>query len=211
MQHISHHDLSGCIVSSTVELTSEMRSDIQATDIPRIVYLDYTTPIPIRNCYETPQTLGMDRLAAVIGAYDETKELTGRHTPALVIDAGTAITYDFIDARGNYRGGNISPGIEMRFKALHHYTSRLPLIAAEGKHPAIGNTTETAIRCGVMEGIRHEIEGFIRDFSVKHSNLLIFLTGGDRIEFDEQIKSRIFADKFLVAKGLNSILTHLKA
>ena len=173
--------------------------------------MDHTTPLPIRNLYATPQTLGTDRLAAVIGAYEETKQLTGRYAPALVIDAGTAITYDFINARGEYLGGNISPGVEMRFKALHQFTSRLPLTEAEGPHPSIGHSTDTAIRCGVMDGVRHEIEGFIRSFSVKQSNLLIFLTGGDSIEFDERIKNRIFADKFLVAKGLNSILMHLKS
>ncbi|KAA6311537.1 Type III pantothenate kinase, partial [termite gut metagenome] len=126
----------------------------------------------------------------------------------LVIDAGTAITYEFIDAAGQYHGGNISPGLQMRFKALHQYAGRLPLVQPEGEMPPIGESTETAIRCGILKGIEYEITGYITNFRSKYPNLLVFLTGGDNFSFDTKVKNSIFADKFLVLKGLNRILNY---
>ncbi|MDR2860026.1 MAG: type III pantothenate kinase, partial [Mediterranea sp.] len=125
-----------------------------------------------------------------------------------VIDAGTAITYEFIDAKGQYHGGNISPGMQMRFKALHHYTERLPLIQSDGDAPPVGVSTETAIRSGVLKGIEYEMMGYITKFRDKYPDLLVFLTGGDAFSFDTRVKSIIFADKFLVLKGLNRILNY---
>jgi type III pantothenate kinase len=144
----------------------------------------------------------MDRLAAAVGAYMQVKG------NVLIIDMGTAITYDFVDSEGNYRGGNIAPGMQMRLKALHDYTARLPLVAAEGAHPHLGEDTETAIRCGVIDGIRYEIEGYLRQFFLKYHNLSVFFTGGDELYFEDEIKKRIFADKLLVLKGLNEILSY---
>lgn len=198
------------MVSSTVIITAEMRAAIEATEIPRIYYLDHTTPLPIRNCYATPETLGTDRLAAAVGAYFLAKEKTGKSVPVLVIDLGTALTYDLVTAQGEFLGGNISPGIQMRLKALHQFTARLPRVNPEGPLPQLGNTTETAIRCGVIHGIQREIEGAIRQFSVNYPQLFVFLTGGDHLDFAEPLKKHIFVDEFLVAKGLNIILSHLK-
>lgn len=195
-----------CLVSSTVKLSREIQADIDRLNIPSTRYLDHTTPLPVRNAYKTPDTLGSDRLAAAIGAYFTACAQAGAAVPVLVIDAGTAITYDFVTADGQYLGGNISPGVEMRFKALHHYTSRLPLVSESGEHPDIGHSTETAIRCGVIDGVRHEIQGFISRFCLKHPRLLVFLTGGDYLDFEESAKKRIFADRFLVHKGLDLIL-----
>jgi type III pantothenate kinase len=163
----------------------------------------YQTPIPIRNLYRTPQTLGVDRLAAVIAAYT-----TKPHHPALVIDAGTCITYDFIDEHGQYQGGNISPGMEMRLKALHEFTSKLPKIEVSGETPDYGYSTETAIRSGVIRGIEHEISGYIQHLKKNYPSLLVFLTGGNEFSFDTNLKSGIFADGFLVLKGLNRILDY---
>ena len=126
----------------------------------------------------------------------------------LIIDAGTCITYDVIDAKKNYWGGNIAPGMQMRLHALHEYTVRLPLVQAEGEVPGLGYNTETAIRSGVLRGMKYEIEGYIKSMRSKYPHLLVFLTGGDKINFDSNIKNSIFADKFIVSRGLNKILDY---
>ena len=164
------------------------------------------TPLPVLNLYETPSTLGTDRISSVIGAYYEAK---CKHA-VMCIDSGTAITYDIINKEGEYIGGNISPGMEMRFKALHDYTSRLPYISNRFSSSRIGTTTESAIINGVQEGMRKEIEGYIREYRKKYPGLLVFFTGGDEIDFDYVNKKCIFADKNLVLKGLNIILNHLQ-
>lgn len=190
------------IIASVVTLTDEMLQHLHMLDIP-LIRLTSETPIPINNLYKTPQTLGADRLAAVTAAHT----LSPQHD-ALVIDAGTCITYDYIDANGNYLGGNISPGINMRLKAMHEFTDKLPLIPQEGEKPSWGNTTETAIRVGAIQGVQMEIEGYIQSARQKNPHLLVFLTGGDSFYFDTTRKSGIFADKFLVLKGLNRILNY---
>lgn len=190
------------IIASVVELDERGREWLKNLDIP-ILKLDYTTPIPVINLYETPETLGYDRLAAVVGANEQ---FPGRDI--LVIDAGTAITYEFIDAQSRYHGGNISPGMQMRFKALNQYTSRLPLVEAKGRILSMGVDTETAIRSGVIKGIEHEISGYITSLKHKYPELLVFLTGGDEFSFDTNVKNIIFADSFLVLKGLNRILNY---
>ena len=190
------------ILSSVVTVTEEMRSQIAASGIP-MMWLTPETSLPVANLYQTPQTLGPDRLAAVVAAnYMQ----PGKN--CLVIDAGTCITYDFIDAAGNYRGGNISPGMQMRLKALNEFTDKLPLVAHEGDCPLWGVSTETAIRAGVRQGIGLEIEGYIRREKEKDPHLLVFLTGGDGFSLADPIKETIFADKMLVLKGLNRILNY---
>lgn len=161
------------------------------------------TPVPITNRYRTPETLGGDRLAAVIGASSlkPGKDL-------LIIDAGTCITYEVIDARGNYWGGNIAPGMQMRLRALHEFTARLPLVEAEGEVPGMGYNTETAIRSGVLRGMKYEIEGYIKSMRSKFPHLQVFLTGGDHINFDTNIKNSIFTDRYIVPRGLNKILDY---
>ena len=126
----------------------------------------------------------------------------------LIIDAGTCITYEVIDAQGNYWGGNIAPGMQMRLHALHEHTARLPLVSAEGPVPGMGYDTETAIRSGVLRGMKYEIEGYIKSMRAKYPKLLVFLTGGDKINFDSKIKNIIFADKYIVPRGLNKILDY---
>lgn len=189
------------IVCTTASLTEQQQTVLRQLT-KHTVFLSHTTPIPIRNSYKTPETLGMDRLAAAVGAFMQVKG------DVLIIDMGTAITYDFVDGEGNYLGGNIAPGLQMRLQALHDYTSRLPLVATEGAHPELGEDTETAIRCGVIDGIRYEIEGYLRQFFLKYHNLSVFFTGGDELYFEDEIKKRIFADKLLVLKGLNEILSY---
>jgi type III pantothenate kinase len=171
--------------------------------IGRCLRLSPQLPLPIRNGYTTPETLGEDRLAAAVGA---ASLYPGRNL--LIVDFGTAITIDQVSADGVFRGGNISPGMQMRYKALHQFTGRLPLIDSNGRKLPMGRDTETAIRAGVMKGMEYEISGYIESMKHKYPELLVFLTGGDDFSFDTNVKSVIFADRFLVLKGLNRILNY---
>ena len=191
-----------CIISSVIDINQKIKDQLNEKPFDHFI-LNHQTAIPIINQYHTPETLGMDRLAAVIAANDI---FPGKDI--LVIDAGTCITYDLIDSKGNYKGGNISPGVEMRFKALNHFTDKLPLINKEGDTLLYGINTETAIRSGVMTGIEMEIKGYISLLRNNYPRLLVFLTGGNEFSFDTNLKSIIFADKFLVLKGLNRILNY---
>ena len=190
------------IIASVITLSNTIRRQLAKLPFP-IMELDYKTPVPIKNLYKTPETLGMDRLAAVVEAYEQQK---GKNL--LIIDAGTAVTYEFVDAAGNYRGGNISPGIYTRFKTLNACCDKLPLIERSGETPEFGYDTETAIRAGVIKGMEFEITGYIYQMQKKYPDLLVFLTGGDNFSFDSNLKSIIFADRFLVLKGLNRILNY---
>lgn len=168
------------------------------------IHLTHTTPLPLQNIYKTPKTLGVDRLAAVVGAKSSFKE-----TNLLVIDIGTCITYDFINSKNEYLGGAIAPGFQMRFKALNHYTEKLPLIEFNKEDiKLIGNTTKSAIVSGVYNGMKNEIEGTISNYMSQYETLKIVVTGGDINLFDLEPKNRIFADEFLVLKGLNEILNY---
>ena len=190
------------IVGAVREITPQAEDRLQALHIPLLRFTS-STPVPITNRYRTPQTLGSDRLAAAVGARSlkPGKDL-------LIIDAGTCVTYEVIDALGNYWGGNIAPGMHMRLRALHEFTAKLPLVEAEGAVPGMGYDTDTAIRSGVLRGMKYEIEGYIRSMRAKYPKLLVFLTGGDKRNFDTTIKSIIFADKFIVPRGLNKILDY---
>ena len=190
------------IVATVIDLSERILADLAALPFP-LLWLNHQTPLPVANLYETPDTLGYDRMAAVVGANERFP-----HNDILVIDAGTCITYEFIDSKGQYHGGNISPGMQMRFKALHQFTGRLPLVQREGRELPMGKDTETAIRAGVKKGIEYEIAGYITAMKHKYPELLVFLTGGDDFSFDSSVKSVIFADRFLVLKGLNRILNY---
>lgn len=168
-----------------------------------LVPLTCATPVPIGSSYSTPQTLGMDRLAAAVGAWS----MYPGHD-LLVIDAGTAITYDLVSSDGVYRGGNITPGVHLRLKALHEHTGALPLVDRDGDIPLLGYDTETAIRSGVLNGIRHELNGYIEDLAAVYPSLLVFLTGGDAEFFDIKAKSSIFAVPDLVLRGLARIVEY---
>jgi type III pantothenate kinase len=165
------------------------------------VFFDHHTPVPVTNKYGTPETLGKDRLAGVIGA----RRLMPS-SPLLVIDAGTALTYDLITSSGEYLGGAISPGITMRYKALHTFTGRLPLLDHYGDALLTGDTTATSIHSGVLNGAVAEMEGIIRNYQTVYPDLKIILTGGDHNYFDKRLKIKTFAAPNLVLEGLNLIL-----
>ena len=172
------------IVATVIDLSREVLSQLEDMAVP-ILWLNEKTSLPVENLYETPRTLGYDRMAAVVGANEQ---FPGRDI--LVIDAGTCITYEFVDAAARYHGG------------------RLPMVALEGRMVPMGKDTDTAIRAGVLKGIEYEISGYITVMKHKYPELLVFLTGGDDFSFDTNLKSIIFADRFLVLKGLNRILNY---
>jgi type III pantothenate kinase len=166
--------------------------------------LSHHTPLPLAIKYKTPETLGLDRIAAVVGA----KTLFD-NSNVLVMDLGTCITYDFLTANNEYLGGAIAPGFNMRFKSLNHFTEKLPLISYNRDQlKLIGNTTESSIISGVYNGMKNEILGAINSYLLQYESLKIVVTGGDINLFDLEPKNRIFADEFLVLKGLNEILNY---
>lgn len=162
----------------------------------------------ISNNYTTPDTLGLDRLAKLIAVFGESVTLTN-----LIIDAGSCITFDLLLEGGEYYGGSISPGINMRFKSLHTFTDKLPMIDwNHGLNIPQGDNTENAIIHGVLQGILNETTGYITASIEKYSDLTIWLTGGDAEFLSHQFKNSIFApqlkeDPLLVLKGLNKVIT----
>jgi len=173
----------------------------------KVIYFNSTITAGINNQYKTPGTLGPDRLAAIIGAnylYPQKNNI--------VISGGTCITYDFVDAGANYFGGSISPGLNMRYKAVNYYTAALPLITAdENFEGAYGDDTVSAIRSGVQNGIKYELQGFIENYINSKQGYNIILSGGDSIFFDTLLKNSIFApyikiEPYLVLKGLNAAI-----
>ncbi len=174
--------------------------------VSRFIRFGQGVPIPIRNGYTTPDTLGADRLAAAVGA-----AALYPGSNVLIVDFGTAITFDFVSAEGEFLGGNISPGAEMRFKALHHFTQQLPLCRLTDREIFMGRDTAGAIEGGVVNGILYEVEGYIRDLEQKYSALRTIFTGGDSNFFAKRLKKPIFATYDLVAYGLNRILEYNNA
>ncbi|HEX6225527.1 MAG TPA: type III pantothenate kinase [Chryseolinea sp.] len=171
--------------------------------IKRKFVLTPSLPLPIQNLYSTPQTLGVDRIAGVCGAHHK---FPGQN--CLVIDAGTCITYDFLDSEGNYHGGSISPGLKMRFQAMNAFTAKLPLVDITDDPPLIGNTTETCLQSGAINGMAEEINGLITRYQQEFAGLKVILCGGDARFFENKLKAPIFALPELVLSGLNSILIY---
>lgn len=196
-QQISH-----CILSSVatpdVALIAFLRQNT------RFLELSHQTRIPIDNRYKTPETLGKDRLAAVIAA-----NFVYPNEAVLVIDAGSCITFDFIDHHACYWGGSITPGIKMRFKAMHHFTGRLPLIALPENTPNLTeNTTMTAMQSGIYWGILAEVEGIIGAYQKDFPHLQIMLTGGDMDFLKQHLSPDVQAAPYLVLQGLHRILQY---
>jgi len=169
----------------------------------RQIQLTSTLGFPITISYDTPQTLGVDRIAAACGAFE-----LFPNSDCLVIDMGTCITYDFLSARGVYEGGAIAPGVKMRFKAMNHFTARLPLVDPVADAPLTGKSTVTSMQSGVINGILEEIKGFISRYQSRCPDLKTVVCGGDLVFFENSIKPSIFAAPDLVLIGLNRILLH---
>lgn len=193
---IQKHNVNDVIISS-------VRDKVDGDFGIKTLYLNHLTPLPITINYETPETLGNDRIANVVAA-----SFLYPNKNILIIDAGTCITIDFIDQNKEYQGGRISPGIEMRYKSLHKYTSNLPKLTISNTAQQIGKDTNSSIVSGVEKGVVAEIETIIDDFKNENEDLFVIVTGGDTFFFENTLKNSIFADQNLVLKGLNEILKY---
>jgi type III pantothenate kinase len=166
-----------------------------------LIELNHNTSIPIDNQYKTPETLGRDRIAGIVGAFSLYPNQNN-----LVIDIGTCITYDFINSDNIYLGGNIAPGVDIKLKAMNRYTKKLPLVEKEKNDHILGISTKTALQNGSVWGTYCEIESFIRLLQDTYKEINVILTGGDASFFAEMIKTKIFVHPNLVLCGLNKIL-----
>ncbi|HVW94759.1 MAG TPA: type III pantothenate kinase [Mucilaginibacter sp.] len=204
-QVVTDYPVKKTIITTVKKNTVEWEEELAKKTT--LIYFDSRMTSGIKNHYLTPDTLGPDRLAGVIGAWHL---YPGKSN--VVIDGGTCITYDWVDAGGNYFGGSISPGLNMRYRALNNYTAGLPLLQPEETfNMPSGNDTASAIRSGVQNGIKYELEGFIKSYKKDGEELNIVLSGGDSIFFDTLLKNSIFApyikiEPYLVLKGLNAAI-----
>jgi type III pantothenate kinase len=199
-QFLQKYTINACILSSVKVHQPKIIQFLE--QIPYFIQLHHTTPVPFTNLYSTPTTLGIDRIALVAGASE-----TYAHQNVLIVDAGTCITYDFINKNQEYLGGAISPGIQIRYRAVHDYTSKLPQLEAVEAYRLVGDSTETAIHSGILNGVVQEIQGVINQYQAKYSDLTVILTGGDTKFLSKQLKNSIFAHQNFLLHGLNRILT----
>jgi type III pantothenate kinase len=189
-------------IVSSVKKLHPFISDLFFTNIPFVHVLSHKSKLPFKIEYQTPETLGTDRIAAAAWAFNL---FPGEEI--LVIDAGTAITFDFLSA-GIYKGGNISPGLTMRFKALNKFTGRLPLVLPADNYSFPGQNTVDAITAGVITGVTYEINEYIRTFEKKHTDFKIILTGGDSEYLRDKINYQFTYMPDIVIDGLNYILEY---
>ena len=187
-------------ILSNVSFISEKELQ-KLQNILNLLVLSSSTNVPFINLYETPETLGVDRIGLVAAAVNKYSEKN-----ILIIDAGTCITFDFVNEQSEYLGGAISPGIEMRYQALHKFTVKLPILEKKGPKNFIGNNTNESIHSGVVNGVINELEGVIGQYKSKYSDLTVVLTGGDTNFLAKQLKSSIFANQNFLLEGLNEIL-----
>ena len=169
----------------------------------KIIFFDKNTKSPIINKYKSPETLGNDRLALATGG-----ALLNKGNNILIIDAGSCITYDFVDKNEVYFGGAISPGIEMRFRSLNSFTDKLPLIKIQNYSKLIGRDTKESILSGVMNGVIFEVNSVISYYKKRFKSIKIIISGGDAIFLAKKIKSRIFVEPNFLLISLNQILLH---
>jgi type III pantothenate kinase len=167
--------------------------------------LSHTSKVPFKNSYASPQTLGVDRLALATAAF-----YFNPHQNNLIIDAGTCVTYDMLNDFDEYLGGAISPGVQMRYNAMHYQTAKLPLLEKKELLDYIGNTTEKCIHSGVVNGITLEMDGVIDLYKERFKDLTVILTGGDTLFLSKRLKNTIFADSKFLLKGLNYLLEYNK-
>ena len=196
------YPLKNGIFSTVIETNKELFACLE-NRLELFFFFDDKIRLPIEIRYQTPETLGRDRIAVAVGAYylQPNKDI-------LVIDAGTAITFDVVESAGIYLGGNISPGMSTRLRSLNQYTSRLPLVEESDIVPLLGTSTETAILAGVVTGIVYEMDGYINELQSKYPDIYVFLTGGHAFYFEKRLKNTIFANRKIGLIGLNRILEY---
>ncbi len=199
---IKKYPVTDAMISKVGAPVNELDSFLNNQNI-NTKYLSADLKLPFKIAYKTPKSVGADRLALVAGAVLKTPDKN-----QLIIDAGTCVTYDFIDAQNIYHGGAISPGLSLRYKALNDYTANLPLLKPDNKTvEMIGTDTKSSIQSGVIWGLVYEIEGYIVNYNLKFAPLTVYLTGGDKKLLDRYIKNKIFvSSKFLLLEGINYIL-----
>ncbi|MCX6302712.1 MAG: type III pantothenate kinase [Bacteroidia bacterium] len=189
-------------IISSVRDTPDFIIDLATMGIPYVHILTYQSKLPFKIEYETPETLGPDRIAAVAGAFSL---FPGKKV--LIIDTGSAVTYEYLSGK-TYKGGNISPGLSMRFRALHKFTRKLPLASTTEKYSPIGRNTHEAITAGVINGMIYEINEYIRTFKNKHTGIKVILTGGDAGYLKDRINHKVTYMPDIVIDGLNYILEY---
>ena len=198
-----HHLIVSSVAEAAVLVVEDLR-DLVPGEI--LAFSPSTTPVPLRNAYATPHSLGADRLAAAVGA---ATLRPGRDT--LIIDAGTALKFDLVTADGTYHGGSIAPGLAMRLRALHAFTGRLPLLELPGVDatvPLVGDSTTGSLLSGVVNGTVAEIEGLLAHYQQQHPGIGVLLTGGDAAFLAARLPKCIFVVPELVLLGLNRILAY---
>jgi type III pantothenate kinase len=199
---INEHHPSKAILSAVVD-NAILVEQLVKEHVKSFIKLDSRTTLPIINAYTTAGTLGTDRVALATAAY-----MLNPGKNSLVISLGTCITYNFVQKNRTFRGGAISPGMQMRLKAMHSFTDKLPEVSADGELLLLGYDTETCMRSGAIFGMVAEIDGMIREFESQYPDFNAVLTGGDAALFAGKLKNRIFADADLLMKGLNLILNY---
>lgn len=190
--------LTHAVYSSVGKMTTELEKIIENN--VQLIKIDTSFAFPFVNLYETPHTLGVDRMVLASGA-----SLMFPQKKCLIVDVGTCVTYDFISENNEYWGGAISPGIRLRYEALHNFTAKLPLLTKKQPDDFIGKNTNEAIHVGVIHGLILEIDGFISKYSVNNQDLTVILTGGDANFLANQLKSTIFADENFLLKSLQKL------
>jgi type III pantothenate kinase len=200
---LSENKITHAIISKSGE-DDEIESKLKEKKIHTVV-LSHELKLPIEILYKTPETLGADRIAGSVGA---NFKFPDKHV--LKIDFGTCITYDIVNNKNQYVGGSISPGMMMRFKAMHNYTAKLPLIDPMQftTFELTGTDTNTAIVSGVMNGIKEEVRGIIKEYEKRFGSLKVVATGGDSGIFVTLVNCEIFARPYLVLEGMNRILNY---
>jgi len=189
-------EITNIVVASVGKLQKD--DFLGLSETVKVSFISKESAFPFQNLYSTPDTLGIDRMVLAAGAV-----LQFPNVSRLVIDAGTCITYDFIDANNNYLGGAISPGIRLRYESLHNYTAKLPLLTIEKPEKLIGDSTQQSIHSGVVNGVAMEIDGFINANLDRNDNFIIILTGGDSVFLAERLKNTIFANPNFLLESLN--------
>lgn len=200
--HLFYEEAKNVIVSSVVSDHNLFINSL--TGKSKVLLFDAGTAVPIKNLYESASTLGSDRLAAAIGSFTLYPDQN-----VLTVDAGTCIKYNFVTEKNEYIGGAISPGLNMRLKALNAYTNRLPLLKPDFNYENLtGINTHESMMSGALIGAVAEAEGMIKRYENIHKNLIVVVTGGDGPYLCKQLKNRIFAHPHLILTGLNTILNY---
>ena len=196
---LKKYAISNGIMSNVASISDFELKKLQS--LFQLIVLSSSTKVPFVNLYKTPKTLGVDRIALATGAISQFP-----NKDVLVIDAGTCITFDFVNSNKEYLGGAISPGIQMRFDSLNYFTANLPLLEKEKITNFIGGNTNESINSGVVNGVIQEIDGIINQYKIKYLDLTVVLTGGNTNFLSKQLKSSIFANQNFLLQGLNKIL-----